>query len=143
MEVSTTCHAVQYMHAKLTSRLATYAYPPCSLPLLHTSIIGWEEALWLRETPPPQCCVRHLPLHSPTSLDYLTVEPHTIEYKQTLCKPLLCAQEHHMHPLSLCPPTLCVKNVSHFSCPWHVYGFLHLRRLHHVRTFGNIAALTF
>ena len=38
--------------------------------------------------------------------------------------------------------TLCA-SVSHFSCPWHVYGFLHLRRFHHVWTFGNIATLTF
>ena len=71
------------------------------------SLVGRKHSGYARL--PPQCCVRHLPLHSPTSLDYLIVEPHTIEYKQTLCKPLLHEQEHHMHPLSLCPPTLCVR----------------------------------
>ena len=75
-----------------TPNVVSHSQTASSPPLLYTIVIGWEEAFWLCKTTPHAvwdiCHFTALLIY-----DYLTVEPHTIEYKQTLCKPLLRAQE--------------------------------------------------
>ena len=76
----------------ISTNVVLHSQTASSPSLLHTNVTGWEEAVWLHKTTSRAVWdIYHF-----TALlvyDYLTMEPHTIEYKQTLCKPLLCTQE--------------------------------------------------